>query len=79
MSSGAYACLAAHRETPFAVIAAVGDLHLNLDGQEGGAKYTQAVTMLNGITSVSRGTDMIVSDLGSKLDVEDRDLPEMLR
>ena len=56
----------------------MGDLHLNLDVQEGGAKYVRAVAMLNDITSVTRGTDMIVSDLGSKLDVEDKDLPEVL-
>lgn len=54
-------------------------MHLNLDVQEGGAKYVRAVAMLNDITSVTRGTDMIVSDLGSKLDVEDKDLPEVLR
>lgn len=75
-------CRSTHGEShaaPFAAIAAVGELHLNLDVKEGGAKYTRAVAMLNGITSVTQGTDMIVSDLASKLDVEDKDLPEMFR
>ena len=64
---------------PFAVLAAVGDLHLNLDARKGGATYAEAVAMLNGITSVTGGTDMIVSDLGSQLFLADKGLPVALR
>ena len=60
---------------PFAVLAAVGDLHLNL----GGTSYPDVVAMLNGVTTVADGTDMIMSDLGSQLSLADKGLPEVLR